>query len=478
MEDTGRIRELLTPTARRIVFGVDADRAIDAELDASTEVDRAHLVMLGERALLPRETVGALLRAIAELREAGWAPLRGRSAPRGLYLLYESWLVGELGETVGGALHLGRSRNDLAATVLRLRLREPLRRLVGETLRLQAVLLAGARRHRRVAMPIYTHFQPALPGTYGHYLAGVATALERDLDGLLAAAADLGKCPLGAGAGGGTSVPIDPARTAELLGFERPVDHSLDAVASRDLVLRLLAAAATLGVTLSRLATDLLLWSAAELGFLELPDRLIGSSSMMPQKRNAFLLEQIQGRSAVPLGALVTAATAMHAKPFSNSVAVGTEAVAPLWPALEASAEAATLMRLMAAGARPRPRAMLRRAEEGHTGATELANRLVLEEGRAFRAAHHEVGRRVRRAIAEGRRLEEGDDALAPAAIAERTRFGGGPASETVGAHVAALQAARAERVERCRERRDAWRAAGRALDRAAAAWRADGGRS
>src|SRR5207302_5784651 len=112
--------------------------------------------------------------------------------------------------------------------------------------------------------------------------------------------------------------------TAQLLGFDVGPLHSLDAVASRDLVLRLLAAASIYGVTLSRLATDLFHWNMAEFDFLRLPDELVGSSSAMPQKRNPFLLEHVQGKAGSLVGAFVHAITAMHATPFTNSIAVGT----------------------------------------------------------------------------------------------------------------------------------------------------------
>src|SRR5690348_7243986 len=212
MDDTGRIRRPLTPTARRIVFGEPA--AGPPELRLVTQVDRAHLVMLSERSLVDPAAAAAVLVEIELLRATGFEPLDGLEARRGRYLLYEDWLAGRLGERTAGLLRTGRSRNDLNATVLRLRLRPPLSRLLTEGLRLQAVLLGGARRHRATVMPAYTHYQPAVPTTYGYHLAGVARALDRDLDALTAAAAEIGTSPLGAGVGQGSALPIDPARTA------------------------------------------------------------------------------------------------------------------------------------------------------------------------------------------------------------------------------------------------------------------------
>jgi argininosuccinate lyase len=487
MSDTGRIRKPLDFRARRIVFGDDVDAGIAHELPHYLRIDRAHLVMLVERGILPRAAGRRLLGVMDGLIADDYAPLRGLSAPRGLYLLYENHLVAQLGEATGGAVHLGRSRNDINATVLRLRLRPAYRRLVRETLRLLAVLVRRAERHASLAMPIYTHYQAALPVTYGHYLAGVAVALARDLRGLEDAAGELDRCPLGAGAAGGTTVPIDTERTARLLGFEEGVLHSLDAVASRDLVLRLLAAMSVLGVTLSRLATDLQLWSTAEFDFVRFPDQLVGSSSMMPQKRNAFLLEHVKGRGGAPLGAFTAAAMAMHATPFSNSVAVGTEGVKPLWGTLDEVTEAVLIARLVVAGAEPQPESMHRRAVAGFTPATELANRLVTGTGMSFRQAHHEVGRLVSEASADGESLADAADRLFrahgleadpawvdPAAVAREAAYGGGPAEASLRRVTAELRAGWEGAARRLRDRSRRWSEGARALDRAVAAVRAE----
>jgi argininosuccinate lyase len=458
MDDTGRIRRPLSPTARRVVFGEPAPEP--PELVFVTTVDRAHLVMLVEQGLVDRAAAAALVVEIDLLRAQRFAPLDGVEARRGRYLLYEDWLAARLGERIAGTLRTGRSRNDLNATVLLLRLRRPLSRLLAETLRLQAVLLAGARRHAGTVMAGYTHYQAAVPTTYGHHLGGVARAVDRDLDALTAASAGLDTSPLGAGVGHGTAQPIAPARTAALLGFEWPAPHALDAVASRDVVLRLLAAAAVLGVTASRLSADLLLWTTAEFAFLELPDELVGSSSAMPQKRNPFLLEHVKGRSARAAGAFVAAATAMHATPFANSVAVGTEGCAGVVDALEATADSVALLRLVVAGAKPRPDTMLARAGAGHTTATARAERLMIAEGLSFREAHRLVGR----SLTEGGGFEA--DGLDPTGVARAARFGAGPGAPSA---LEDLRHRRAATVVRQAERMRRWRRAGLALDAAVA---------
>ena len=440
MKNTGRILHGLTPTARRILFESSSNTDVVAELDHITEVDRAHLVMLAECGIIDRSHACPLLRAIDELRQTDFAPLHGRSAMRGLFILYEDYLIEKLGVRTGGILQTARSRNDLNATVLRLRLRRPYLNLINEALRLEVVLLRRAARYSNVVMPAYTHYQAALPITYGHYLAGIALALSRDIEGLFDARRDLTRCPLGAGAAAGTALPINTSRTALLLGFDQTPQNSIDAVASRDLVLRILANAAILGITLSRIATDFLNWTTSEFGFLYLPDHLVGSSSLMPQKRNPFLLEHIYARGTSAIGAFVAASASMHGAPFTNSIAVGTEAVGNVWKALQSVRETITLTRLVVAGAQPQQETMLKRASDGYTSATELANRLMIEGGVSFRSAHHKIGELVKHAIEAGgeplqtaSRLLIDDETiisvegLDPVSVAMAANQGGGP---------------------------------------------------
>ncbi|WP_093802461.1 lyase family protein [Streptomyces sp. Wb2n-11] len=417
-----------------IVYGSPSPAEISAELRLTTRIDLAHLVMLTDRELIGAHDAAGLASLIERLRADDFRALHGVPTPRGLYMAYEQLLSRELGESTGGRLHTGRSRNDLKATATALRLRSELASLVSELARTQAVLLARARAHRDAVMPIHTHYQAALPVTYGYCLVGVAHALGRDITALRRCVDDLDRCPMGASAVAGTDLPVDPARTARLLGFAGPARHAVDAVASRDTALHALAAAAGAALTLSRLGTDLQLWSSAEFGFVAFPDRLVGGSSAMPQKRNAFLLEHVKAKAGTAIGAWTAAAATMRSTPFTNSIEVGTEAVAAVWPGLRAVAEGTVLARALVGGGRPVTERMLARAEEGFVGATALANRLV-RQGVPFRAAHTLVGGAVRHAVERGagqlsaedlpEELHDAEISL-PALVAEQ-RFGGGP---------------------------------------------------
>lgn len=466
MDATGRITTGLRPEITEIVFGTDVDEAVDTELGLITQVDRAHLLMLVEQGLVSDDTARAVLQAVAALRAEDFAPLRGKRATRGLFLLYEDHLRETVGPDRGGVLQTGRSRNDLNATVLLLRLRRPWLAVSRAALALQAALVDRAAAYAEVVMPAYTHYQPAVPITYGHWLAGVAFAVGRDVAALVEAGrTGLARCPLGAGAVGGTSLPIDPARTAELLGFEHPVAHSVDAVASRDVVLRLLAAAAITGTTVSRLCADLLPWLGGEYAYLSLPDDLVGSSSLMPQKRNPFVLEQAQGRTAAAAGAFTAAVQAVHGTPFTNTIAVGTEAVGHVWHGLQSITDALRLVTPVVEAAVPDADRMLQRAVEGYTTATALADRKVVDEGLSFRDAHHAVGSLINELEREGRPIE--GDNLDPTSVVQASRFGGGPARPSLEAGLELLRADHAAHAAAVEQQDKHWRAAEADLDRA-----------
>lgn len=460
---TGLLQQALPDRIRSIVFGETVDAALADDLAPMLQVNRAHVVMLAERGLMPAAAAAAILSALAEVDAGEAAVLRGRPAPRGLYMLLESWLADRVGPDLAGRLHSGRSRNDMAATMLCLRLRRPVADHLLALQRLVAAFLRRARRDGGVILPIHTHFQPAQPISFGHYAAAAALALGRDVEAVLSVLRGIGRSPLGAGAIAGTALPIDPDRTAALLGFTGGPENSIDAIASRDHVLRLLAALAVHGVLASRLAQDLQFWTTREAGFFGLPDGLVGASSMMPQKRNAYLLEHVKGRSAVAAGGFAQALTAMHATPFSNSIAVGTEAVRPLFPAIRAATEAATLLRAVVEAALPDRVRMARSMSDGRVAATAVADRLVAEDGLPFREAHRRVGAAIR----AGTEPEGWPD---PADIVRAAVQGGGPAPANTARTEAGARARLHLTLAEIRQRRRSWRAADARLAAAVAA--------
>lgn len=462
----GRLAEAPHPLLFDILYDPQFARDRVEILPWLLRIDAAHVVMLAERGILPRETAAKLLRVNREL--ARETVLEPPPVHRGLYMVYERHYVDQLGPEAGGAAHVARSRNDINATLARMRLREELIVLLDTGSGLVGVMAGLAFEHVGTAMSGFTHFQPAQPTTFGHYLAGVASELLRSLDLLASAFGVVNRSPLGAGAGLGTSFSIDQELTASLLGFDGVVPNSLDAVASRDYVVQVLAALSMLGITLTRLSFDLQTWSSYAYGFLRWPDRLVSTSSMMPQKRNAFVLENIRGRAAGPTGALVATLLGMKNTPFSNSVEVGSEATSHLWPALASGRTAVELTELVLREVQVDSGRMRRFLEGGETTMTAVADHLVARHSLPFRTAHEAVGRllqrvshreepvsaaTIREGLQEALRDLTGRDifldefeiarALDPFASVEAARHGGGPAPESVRAQLADLEEAR-----------------------------------
>ncbi|MBN2036558.1 MAG: argininosuccinate lyase [Chitinispirillaceae bacterium] len=212
-----------------------------------------------------------------------------------VHMAVERLLTEKIGKA-GARLHTGRSRNDQVATDMRLFTKASLERIVRALTALQKSLLERALRDGTVIVPVYTHLQQAQPVLLSHYWLSFLFALERDKRRIINARAAADACPLGAGAGAGAAFAIDRTAIAKELGFSGVTHNSIDAVASRDHLLETLAAIASTGITLSRYAEDLIIWSSKEFGLVELDDAWSTGSSMMPQKKNPDSLELIRGK--------------------------------------------------------------------------------------------------------------------------------------------------------------------------------------
>jgi argininosuccinate lyase len=491
----GRLRRGPHPVLLELLYEpqLEADRRV--VLPYLLEIDAAHVVMLEGCSILPRQVAAELLtinRELAGRVERGEDFLGSPPSHRGLYTLYEGRYIEKLGAETGGAAHVARSRNDINAAVSRLRLRDRLAELLHHGCRLLEVATALADQHTTTVMSGFTHQQPAQPSSFGHYLAGVLFELTRSLE-WAATSSDLAdRSPLGAAAGLGTALPVDPRRIADLLGFAQVAESSLDAVASRDYLVHALGALTMLGNSMSRLATDLQTWSSAAYGFLGWRDDLVSTSSIMPQKRNAYVLENVRGEAMEPLGALVSTVAGMKNAPFANSVEVSGEAGKHVWPALDATVSALRLLALLVENVQVDTGRMRSFLDGRETSLTALADLLVTRYGIAFRTAHDSVGELVADGPVEAapppevtrrlteillRRLERPVDldevaverALDPEECLRSARYGGGPAPESVEAQLRLLEGRREALVTRenswRRRRREAAVRLARAID-------------
>ena len=411
-----RLTEAVAPEVRDLIYQPRLGADFDDSFGYLHEINEAHLLMLADQGLLGKDAVRTLAAALGRIVAEGPRAMALDPRREDAYFNYEAHLIEITGADVGGRIHLGRSRNDILATMDRLRARDLVLELVERVAAARATALDGALKHCEVVMPGYTHLQPAQPITYGFYLCGVAQALARDGDRLAQAYDGINRSALGAGALAGTSFAIDREATARLLGFAAPVGNTLDAVASRDFALELLSALSVLAVTWSRVAQDFYVWCTHEFQMVDFPDSVASTSSIMPQKKNPVVLEHLKGRAAAVIGQMMTAMMNARAVNFSHTGDGSRETVRALWTAGREGLDCLRLLELAMRTATPNAALMLRRATADFASATELADALVKHADLSFRDAHHVVGAVVRDAMDRGLPANEMSGAMLQAA--------------------------------------------------------------
>src|ERR687894_3183605 len=363
----------------------------------------AHAKMLGEREIVSPEESRELVRGLeAVLAEVEAGTFSWTLDDEDVHTAVERRLREIVGD-VALKLHTGRSRNDQVALDLHLFARDAAEDIRGGILAAMRALVEVAEANRGLILPGYTHLQRAQPILLSHHLLAHFEALKRDLRRLEAAREAAGVSPLGAAALGGTPHPIDPASTAARLGM-RPFSNSLDAVSERDFALDLLYACAVLGVHLSRLGEEWVLWSSSEFGFVTLDDAYSPGSSIMPQKKNPDAYELMRGKAGRLIGDLNALLVTLKSLPLGYSKDLQ-EDKEPLFDAVDAVLPMLTVLPGMLRTARfDRERILW--VAGGFALATELADFLAAR-GVPFREAHPAVGGLVRRCEERGVSLEE-----------------------------------------------------------------------
>ncbi|HEX2048702.1 MAG TPA: argininosuccinate lyase [Acidimicrobiales bacterium] len=425
-------------------FTVSLD--VDRRLAADDVVgSRAHVRGLARGGLLTGDEADALLAALdtvaSELASGSFvfAP-----TDEDVHTAVER-RVTELAGPVGGKLHTGRSRNDQVATDLRLWAKRELAGVASRVLALQAVLLERAEEAAASGayLPGYTHLQRAQPVLLAHHLLAHGWALARDVDRLVDTRRRLDVSPLGAGALAGSSLPLDPPATAVDLGFSAAFENSLDAVSDRDFVAEALFDLALVGVHLSRLGEEVVLWSSAEFGFVKLADAWSTGSSMLPQKKNPDVAELARGKAGRLVGHLTGVLVTLKGLPLAYNRDLQ-EDKEPLFDAVDqVDLGLAALAGLLATATFDgRRMAAAADAPEAAAAAVDLAEWLVAA-GMPFREAHHVVAALVRDAaegpaslaelVAAHRALgPEAASLLAPGAIVRRRTTAGGAGPQSV----------------------------------------------
>ena len=305
--------------------------------------------------------------------------------------------VTELAGDAGGKLHTGRSRNDQVATDFRLFCKRELRQIIADVITFQQTLLRLSQSAKNAYLPGYTHLQRAQPVLLAHHLAAHAWSLGRDVDRLFDTYRRTDVSPLGAGALAGSSLPLDPDFTAKELGFARRFDNSLDAVSDRDFVAEGLFDLALLGVHLSRMGEEIVLWSSDEFSFLQLHETHSTGSSMMPQKKNPDIAEVTRGKTGRLIGNLTGLLTTLKGLPLAYNRDLQ-EDKEPLFYAFEQVHRALAALDGLYQTATFNEERMAEAADYPAAAATDLAEWLV-ERNTPFRQAHAIVGQLVRRSL-------------------------------------------------------------------------------
>ena len=365
----------------------------------------AHATMLQQAGLLTRAELRAISRGLTDIaREITAGKFQWRPELEDVHMNLEAELTRRV--PAGAKLHTGRSRNDQVALDMRLWLRDEINVLLAEICDLQRALVRFGEKNVEVLIPGYTHLQRAQPVHLAHHFLAYVEMLERDCERLWDGFDRLNICPLGAGALAGSTLPLDRAFVARQLGFvgldgkPRLTQNSMDAVSDRDFVVEFCAAAALLGVHLSRLAEDLVLWASAEFDFIKIADAYTTGSSLMPQKKNPDIAELTRGKSARVIGNLVSLLTLLKGLPMTYNRDLQ-EDKERLFDTADTVRACVRLMAAMLRNTKVNARACDAAVSDPTLLATDLADYLV-RKGMPFRQAHHAVGAGV--ALAEGQR--------------------------------------------------------------------------
>lgn len=399
-----RFSEPMKPEAARFTSSTEEDRRIfEADIIGSI----AHVKMLSERGYVSereaRSITSALLRILKDFKE-GKVELGPEHED--VHELIEALLVKRVGLKVGGKMQTGRSRNDQVALDIRIVTRREIVETCKLITKLQETLLKLAREHVETIVPLYTHTQQAQVGSLGHYMLYCCDILHRDLDRLLDCYRRVNESPLGACAVGGTSFKLDRMRTAKLLGFDRLVENSIDAVSSRDFAVECVADLAVLMTNLSRMAEDLILWSSQEFGYVEIADEYASPSSVMPHKKNPCSLELVRARAGKVYGSLTLLLALLKGTPTGYNRDLQ-ESKPPLWESFDVVKGSLVVMDGVYATLKVNVDAMSKGCDKGFLTALDLAEALVKETGLSFREAHRIVGEVVRSKYERGGTLRD-----------------------------------------------------------------------
>ena len=396
-------------------FNKDVDKSVE-KYTSSVSYDKrlykqdiagsiAHARMLAKQGIISEKDAERIVMALTSIRdEIEQGSFAFRDDLEDIHMNIEARLIEKIGD-VGRKLHTARSRNDQVALDMRLFVKEAITQIIVDLKGLQSALLDVAEANRDEIMPGYTHLQRAQPVLFAHHLLAYFEMLQRDVERFRDSLKRTDVLPLGSGALAGVPYPVDRDFLARELGFSRISQNSMDAVSDRDFIIEFQATTSITMMHLSRLAEELVLWSSAEFGFIELDDAYTTGSSIMPQKKNPDVAELARGKTGRIYGNLMAMLTIMKALPLSYNRDMQ-EDKEGFFDTVDTILSTVEVFTGMVSTLTVKGEVTRRAADEGCILATDLADYLV-GKGVPFREAHVIMGRLVHYAVEKGKTLRD-----------------------------------------------------------------------
>jgi argininosuccinate lyase len=394
---SGRLKGKMTADAASFTSSLEFDKRI---FNADIRCNLAHTTMLKEQGIIEADDANKIINALKELETKGIDALNLDLSVEDIHMALENYVTQRIGE-VAGFMHTGKSRNDQVATDLRLILKEEIIEIEKDILNFIETILEMSSNHTETIMVGYTHLQHAQPTTFAHHLMAYANEIKRDFERLDDAKKRVDICPLGSAAMTGTGFSINRDRTAELLGFSKVMENSMDAVSSRDFMAETVFALAMLATNLSKISEELIIWSTYEFRLIEISDEYSSTSSIMPQKKNPDVAEISRSKTSVLYGELMTILSILKALPHSYNRDLQ-EVTPHLWNAVDTTRSMLNITSDMLSSVSFNKDRGMELAMANYSTATELADLMVREKKLPFRIAHQIVGRAVTIAIDQG----------------------------------------------------------------------------
>jgi argininosuccinate lyase len=398
----GRFKQSTAPAVQRFTESVSFDwRLYPYDIKGSI----AHAAALEKAGLIDHDEFQQIKTGLEEIRrEIDTGKFAFQETLEDIHMNIEAALTGKIG-AAGAKLHTARSRNDQVALDLRLYLRAETDVIQGLIRDFQRALVELAKAHREVILPGYTHLQRAQPVLFGHYLLAYVEMFERDFERLADARKRINRMPLGSGAIAGSTIVLDRNYIAQLLDFPEVTRNSMDAVSDRDFVAEFLFLLSLIGIHLSRLSEDLILFASSEFQFIRLSDAYTTGSSLMPQKKNPDVCELTRGKTGRLVGNLVSLLTVLKGLPmtYNRDLQEDKETVFDSIDQVKTALEVYTGMLSEMEIVKERTRSA---ADDPGLLATDLADYLVVQ-GVPFRQAHEAIGKLVAYSLEQRRGFAE-----------------------------------------------------------------------